>query len=535
MNIYNLPYIMCGIWLTIGKHDYYKYFQKIKHRGPDMSVYQQIQNIAIGFHRLAILEPNFNASQPYMHNNKLLICNGEIYNFKELIHKYNLCIDNNADCLTILHLYEKLSFDEFVNIFKDKEIVGEFAFIIIEFDEKQNFLKIVTCRDAIGVRPLYYYINEDNNENENEITFSSEIKGMKKANEFPPGNIFVYNADKSKQFIDYKTIYDTKPIFDKPEDYYLEKIRNAVINSVKKRLISDKPIAFLLSGGVDSSIIASIASKILNKPIQTFCCGMKEGTDLQYAKKVASHINSNHTEVIFSQEEAIESIKDVILTTETWDVTTIRASVGQYLVSKYISKNSDAKVVLVGEGPDEVCSSYMFNYYAPSGEELHNTAIEYVQKIHLFDGRRADRCISYWGLEARVPYLDLEFIKTYWEIPPEWRHPKYKGIEKWWLRKAFEGYIPDEVLWRPKDAFSDAISSKQKRWYEMIQESLPSSIFTKNKNEIEKQYYIYIFTTFFNYNNLDVIPHYWQPKWICKDNQFINPSATILDIYKEKE
>ena len=515
---------MCGIWLSISDNDYYHEYIKIQNRGPDMSVYQKIKNIAIGFHRLAILETNFNGSQPYIHNNKILICNGEIYNFKELIKEYNLSINNNADCLTILYLYEKLQFEEFVDIFKQNKIIGEFSFIIIEFDEKQNFKKLVASRDHIGVRPLYYYRDD------NEIRFSSEIKGMNKAEEFPPGNIFTYNADKTYNLIDFKTIYDIKPIYDKPEEYYLERIRNAVINSVKRRLMSDRPLAFLLSGGVDSSIVAAVASKILNKSIDTFCCGMKNGTDLEYANKVAKFINSNHTEVIFTPEEAINSIKDVSWVTETWDVTTIRASVGQYLVSKYISNNSDAKVVLVGEGPDEVCSSYLFNYYAPNGEELHKVAKEYVEKIHLFDGRRADRCISYWGLEGRVPYLDLEFIEAYWEIPPEWRHPKYKGIEKWWLRKAFDnqGYLPDEVLWRKKDAFSDAISSKDKRWYEMIHDSLDDTL-AKDKNEAEQQYYKQLFVNKFGEDNIKVLPHYWQPKWIT--STFINPSATILDVY----
>jgi asparagine synthase (glutamine-hydrolysing) len=517
---------MCGIWLTISENDYYEQFKKIAHRGPDMSIYQKIDNIAIGFHRLAILQPNFNASQPYMYNNKILICNGEIYNFKELIYKYQLSIFNKADCLTILHLYEKLKFEEFINIFKNKEIIGEFAFIIIEFDNNQKFNKLIACRDAIGVRPLYYSIYND------EIRFSSEIKGIvnSKSQEFPPGNIFIYNADKTNEFIDFKTIYNTQQIYDKSEEYYLERIRTTVINSVNRRLISDKPISFLLSGGVDSSIIAAIASRILNKPINTFCCGMNDGTDLIYAKKVAKFINSNHTEVIFTPEEALNSIEQVIYTTETWDVTTIRASVGQFLVSKYINKNTDTKVVLVGEGPDEVCSSYMFNYYAPDGNSLHEAAKEYVEKIHIFDGRRADRCISYWGLEARVPYLDLEFIEAYWEIPAELRHPKYKGIEKWWLRKAFEGYLPDEVLWRKKDAFSDAISSSKKRWYEIIQDSIFTPPYT-NADTAEKEYYIKIFNKYFSEDNSNIIPHYWQPKWISKNNEFINPSATILDVY----
>jgi asparagine synthetase B (glutamine-hydrolysing) len=195
---------------------------------------------------------------------------------------------------------------------------------------------------------------------------------------------------------------------------------------------------------------------------------MNEGTDLLYARKVAEHIGSNHKEVFFTPEEGLAAIRDVIYTTETWDTTTIRASTGQYLVCKHIGTKTDARVVMVGEGPDEVCSSYLFNYYAPSGKALDDCAREYVEKIHMFDGRRADRCISRWGLEGRVALLDPEFISTYWKIPSESRHPKDKGIEKWWLRKAFDGtdILPECVLWRKKEAFSDGISSKEKSWFQ---------------------------------------------------------------------
>jgi asparagine synthase (glutamine-hydrolysing) len=357
--------------------------------------------------------------------------------------------------------------------------------------------------------------------------------------------------------INYTTIYNIQSNFnydinEKLIYLYLDKIKNSVINSIKRRLLSDRPIAFLLSGGVDSSLVASIASTLINKPIYTYCCGFEGGTDLEYAKKVADHIGSIHTEVYLNPDECLESIKDVIYTTETWDTTTIRASVGQYLISKYISNNTDAKVVMVGEGPDEVCSSYLFNFYAPNGNELHETAIEYVSKIHMYDGRRADRCISNWGLEARIALLDPEFISAYWEIPNEWRHPKYNGfnniiktgfnnnIEKWWLRKAFENsnILPSEVLWRKKEAFSDGISKKSKSWFEMINDYINDNhkfivdnyIKCNEYPSIEAFYYKTIFKNYFK-NRDNIIPNYWQPKWINKNNEYIDPSARILDIY----
>ena len=375
---------MCGIWSYIDlinkQIEYNKVltlfnnFYEINHRGPNMSDFKLINNVALGFHRLAILDLSFNSNQPYIltHNDKtiIFICNGEIYNYNDLINKYNLDIHNNSDCLTIPKLY--LLFDnmnDFVSLFNNNEIKGEFAFILFEYDKNLELNQMIIGRDQIGVRPLYC---NDINLNSDSILLSSEIKGMKFYNEnvkeFEPGTILNINFKNNNiKSYNFKTVYNIIET-NENEEYYLEKIRNAVINSIKRRLISDKPISFLLSGGVDSSIVAAVSSKILNNTnINTFCCGMNNGTDLKYAKIVSDFIKSNHTEVIFSADEALDTIKDVIYTTETWDTTTIRASVGQYLVSKYISTKTDFKVVLVGEGPDEICSSYLFNYYAPNG------------------------------------------------------------------------------------------------------------------------------------------------------------------------
>ena len=622
---------MCGIWTYIELlnnislttiNNAYSSFINMKNRGPDISIFQVIKNnIIIGFHRLAIMDLTFHANQPFIIEDNqrtiVFICNGEIYNFKELIEKHKLPITNNSDCMTIPQLYikyKKESNTEFNNLFLT-DIQGEFAFILLEFDNFKNLSEVIIGRDKIGIRPLYYH----NDNKSNKLLFSSEIKGMTffedKIKEFEPGNlmsikinnitnqpiynIYNFNTDmyNIKQPIEYKicdeciqnknyTYYCEKyygyqnyvdsfndntenkhKLLDEltfcnkiDKEYklmyiepYLENIRNAVINSVKKRLISEKPIAFLLSGGVDSSLVAAIATKILGQPINTFCCGMTKGTDLLYAKKVAEHIKSNHTEVFFTEQEGLNVIDDVIYTTETWDTTTIRASVGQYLVSKYIGTKTDSKVIMVGEGPDEVCSSYLFNYYAPEdGKELHETALEYVKNIHLYDGRRADRCISRWGLEGRIALLDPEFIEAYWKIPGKWRHPKYKGIEKWWLRKAFEStnILPSEVLWRKKEAFSDGISGKDKSWFEIIQDHIKTLISenefnqnTINATTIESYYYKKKFIDFYGENRLTIIPKYWQPQWIKNDETneivktnneiYVDPSARTLNLYNE--
>jgi asparagine synthase (glutamine-hydrolysing) len=569
---------MCGIWTFINLikqspnfTKLYEDFMAIKSRGPDMSTFQIIKNMCIGFHRLAVMDPTLHANQPYIIEDNertiIFICNGEIYNFKTLISEENLIIPNNSDCMTIPKLYikyTKYNPDGPTNIYNFNKlfhntIKGEFAFILFELDRLQNIKQLIVGRDHIGIRPLYYH--KYNNESTG-LIFSSEIKGMTNFNdkieEFEPGSILEINFDNfgrvvSNYTFNFKSVYDIKinalKNSEDMEDFYIHKIRSATINSVKTRLLADRPLAFLLSGGVDSSLVAAISSKLLGQPLNTFCCGMNEGTDLLFARKVAKHIGSNHKEVLFTPEEGLEAIRDVIYTTETWDTTTIRASVGQYLVCKHIGTKTDARVVMVGEGPDEVCSSYLFNYYAPSDQCLDECAKEYVKKIHIYDGRRADRCISRWGLEGRIPFLDTQFINAYWYIPAKWRMPTYKGIEKWWLRKAFEGtnILPEEVLWRKKEAFSDGVSCKEKSWYQIIQEYMETQVSDEEfiNNNIwecptkEAYYYKKTFVEFFGDKNLNIIPHYWQAKFLSDGTvvnfenkyKYTDPSARTLTAY----
>ena len=421
-------------------------------------------------------------------------------------------------------------------------IKGEFAFTMFEFDSMNRLSKYFIGRDMIGVRPLY------TNNNDIDI-YSSEMKGIDgKVSEYPPGvirSVYFDGFDYKVSDYDFKTIYRLRE-YNSDEASCLENVRTAVINSIKRRLVSDRPIAFLLSGGVDSSLVAALSARILGQPIKTFCCGIKGSTDMVYASLVAKHIGSIHTEVYFTEEEGLDLIKDVIYTTETWDTTTIRASVGQYIVSRYISQNTDCKVVLVGEGPDEVCSSYLFNYYAPSAVDLHKTAEDYVKEIHMYDGRRADRCVARWGMEARIPLLDPEFINSYWDIDPEMRLPTY-NMEKYILRKAFDrdNLLPKEVLWRKKEAFSDGVSSKEKSWFQVIQEytqkevdkmDIPIKAEPGFPHTSEATYFRYLFRKYFGLNKDDIIPHFWQPKWDKNGNEvtsYVDPSARTLQVYSD--
>lgn len=541
---------MCGIWSYISSQKIdsklldilFNNFMKIKHRGPDYSSFSQYNNVLVGFHRLSIMDLSFGSNQPYTicKNGRTIVfvCNGEIYNYKHLIEKYNLDIKSKSDCLTIPYLYLNLEYDDFINLFK-YTIRGEFAFLLFEFDQFNNLKHLVVSRDMIGIRPLYYNVTNYS------LLFCSEIKASHvNVKELEPGNIFKYtfvnnNIQELTAFNFSNVIYNTQQIYNSrfDENMFLRSVRDSVYNSLIERLDSDQPMAFLLSGGVDSSLVAALAAKYLGKPIRTFCCGINDngsrGSDLKFAKMVADYIGSDHTEVLFTSKEALDAIDDVIYTIETWDTTTIRASVGQYLVSKYISENTDAKVLFVGEGPDEVCSSYLFNWYSPDPKLIHPTAVNYVKEIHYFDVKRADRCISRWSLEARVALLDPEFISAYWQIPSELRDPKTKGIEKWWLRQAFanDKLLPEEVLWRKKEAFSDGISSTEKSWFQIIQEHIKSKY-----NMEEKDYFKQKFIEFFGENNLNVIPHYWQPKWNKDGSEvtgYVDPSARTLEIYNQ--
>ena len=530
---------MCGIWAYISnnKKNYYDYFNKISHRGPDASSYISLKKADIGFHRLSIIEKSFKGLQPFIDNNLILICNGEIYNYKDLIKKYKIinCVN---DCMCILELYKLLSFDDFIKVFK-QELIGEFAFVILEF-ENDNLIKVISGRDIFGVRPLYY-----SKTNDFEYIFSSELKGIpidfKDVHEFPCGSII------SIDYINnYEICYDiTNGIYDTVErnDYDLIKIKETLIEAVKIRLMTDDPedIGFYLSGGLDSSILCSIASKLIYpKKIKTFSIGFSGSTDLPYAQKVATFINSIHTEVIMTEKEALNIIDDVIYATCTYDITTIRASCGQYLLSKYIKENTNIKIIINGDGSDEVLGGYIFNYYAPTPESFHTSCLKYTQNIHMFDGRRLDRSLAYFGLEARVPFLDINFVKSVWEIPAKMRMPSFANCEKFILRQVFNdnSYLPDDCLFRKKEAFSDGISSKEKSWFKTINDRMNIIIsddeFKKeniyNCPSKESYYYNNKFIEYFGKDRLNIIPNYWQPDF-KSDNIYIDPSARQLNIY----
>jgi asparagine synthase (glutamine-hydrolysing) len=560
---------MCGIWtylrlLESAPHnqlELFKDFINLQPRGPNYQSFQQYSDtLTVGFTRLSIVDQVMKGNQPFLFEDDqhsiLFIANGEIYNYLYLREKYELSSEITNDCMVLAQIYFNLikagKEHRFFDILKD-DVNGEFALIIIEFDSLRNPRKIVVARDEIGVRPLYYHPYTPDSK---ALLFTSELKGGLSFDgalmEFPPGNLVTYRLSEiggiTVSYQSFSLVYYSLSYHE--ESDHLKAVQTAVINSVRCRLSATKPLAFLLSGGVDSSLVAAIATKLLGKPVRTFCCGMKDGTDFGFARKVAAHIGSNHTEVVFTADEALAVIPDVIRTVESWDTTTIRASVAQYLVSRYIGTKTDCRVVLVGEGPDEVCSSYLFNWYAPSGEAMDRVAKQSVRDIHYYDVKRADRCIAQWGLEGRVPFLDPEFIKTYWNIPAEHRMPTAKGIEKWWLREAFResGILPNEVLFRKKEALSDGISTAENSWFHIIQEWVETQVSDEEMCEVsmkypyctpvtkEAYYYRTVFCYIFGENRQTIIPGYWQPKWSSDGKEitgYIDPSARVLSVYKD--
>ena len=525
---------MCGIWTYISKNKkiYFDYFNKISHRGPDASIYMSLKEVDIGFHRLSIINKKFNGMQPFFDNNMIFLCNGEIYNYKILMEKYK--IDNCVnDCMCIFELYKKLEFDDFVNVI-NKEIIGEFAFIILTFTDDNLLSKIIISRDIFGVRPLYFSKNK-----ELEYIFSSELKGVPKdfnnVEEFPCGCLM---------YIDYinniETCFDiTNGIYETIEntEYDLIKIKETLIEAVKIRLMADDPddIGFYLSGGLDSSILCSIASKLVYpKKIKTFSIGFSGSTDLPYARKVSNFINSEHREIIITEDEALKAIDDVIYATCTYDITTIRASCGQYLLSKYIKEHTNIKIIINGDGSDEVLGGYIFNYYAPDKNKFHSSCLKYTREIHMYDGRRLDRSLAYFGLEARVPFLDINYVKTIWSIPSHMRMPSYNNCEKFLLRQVFnnDNYLPNECLFRKKEAFSDGISSKDKSWFSIINNKMNLIELEDYEDCPSKEAYYYKnkFIEYFGKERLNIIPHYWQPDFI-NNNVYVDPSARVLNVY----
>ena len=529
---------MCGIFTSYNAISNWdstaRFFQKISYRGPDSSECLHINDkLTMAFHRLAIMGISESGNQPMKHPNDdslTLICNGEIYNYKNLAEQYDFRLTTGSDSEIILHLFKEIGMEDTV-----KALDGVFMFVL--YDEINDIL--YAGRDPIGVRPGFISLNGD------EVFISSEAKSLigisKNTMPFPPGSW--WSSNDNEKFNKY---FYCKPDVKNNDSHIdiLQNIKSVLTDAVIKRLMSEREIGCLLSGGLDSSLISSIVAK--NYPgdkLNTFSVGIEGSVDLEYAKKVAGFISSKHHSIQITEKDFLDAIEIVIYNIESYDTTTVRASVGNYLVSKYIRENTDCKVIFNGDGSDEVCCGYLYLRNAPNTLELQLESERLVKELYFFDVLRSDRSISSNGLEARTPFLDKTFVKYYLSIPPELKVFNSKDrIEKHLLRKAFDNgtYLPDDVLWRRKVAFSDGVSSQEKSWHKIIQNHVDNKIsdkeFYESKNTIshctpllkESYYYRKIFESFFP-NSEKLIPHFWMPKW----TNVIDPSARELVDYKE--
>lgn len=529
---------MCGIFSYLSNTPLSENFinllknesDKLTHRGPDNTRYFFTENIFMGFYRLAINDLSENGNQPFHmeenNNQYTLICNGEIYNHQELATKYDCSTTSNSDCEIILHLFKKIGFRETIS-----QLDGVFSCILLHNDI------MYIARDPIGVRPLFMGTKGEN------LLFASELKSIHGLSDsiiqFPPGTIWNSNE---RQFISYYPInklYEENNFMN--EEDILKNINNKFTSAVEKRLMSDRPIGCLLSGGLDSSLVAGLLQQRISGKLRTFSIGLEGATDLEYARMVAEHIGSDHTEVIVTEQDMLDAIPEVIKAIESYDTTTVRASTPMYLLSQYIKKNTDIIVIYSGEGSDEASGSYLYFHNAPNEIEFRKETNRLMCDLSYFDVLRCDRTTAAHSLEVRVPFLDKNFLQYYMNIEPSMKHPNYGSIEKYLLRKAFDnGLLPNQVLWRTKEAFSDGVSHKENSWYRIIQDKVDQlynneqflekkTMYTHNTPMIkESLYYRDLFHIYYPQRDT-IIPYYWLPKW---NGDIQEPSARILHLSK---
>lgn len=506
-----------------------KEFERIAYRGPDMHRVEVSNYGIMGFHRLAIMGVEESGMQP-MHLHKMqIVCNGEIYNFRHLrkeLKKQGYTFSSKSDCEVLLPLYEQYGTAMF------SMLDAEFACVL----EDQNG-QVIAARDPIGIRGMFYGYCKSGGA----IAFASEAKALHAlcadVYPFPPGTCYI-----GGEFIQYCDITEVKdePLQDLTKA--LTGIHELLKLGVMKRLDADVPVGFLLSGGLDSSLVCAIAAHCQDTPIQTFAIGMDtDPIDLRYAREAAAYIGSEHHEFHMSVEEVIRALPQVIRVLETYDITTIRASLGMYLLCEKIKASSDVKVLLSGEISDELFG-YKYTDFAPDAESFQQESVKRIRELYMYDVLRADRCISANALEARVPFGDLDFVQHVMRLAPAMKMNTY-GKGKYLLRKAFTGnLLPDSILLREKAAFSDAVG------HSMVDElqAYAESLYTDEDLARGKQRYAYheppISKESLLYRDLfeqcyprraEWIRGFWMPNREWEGCRVDDPSARVLSNYGE--
>ena len=448
--------------------------KKIRHRGPDWNGVYSDDKAILAHERLSIVDPA-SGKQPLLSpDGKLILAaNGEIYNHKELRKqlKGNYDFQTQSDCEVILALYQEEG-----PAFLDK-LNGIFAFSLYDAAKDEYFV----ARDHMGIIPLYMGWDENGT-----FYVASELKALEgtctKIQLFPPGHYLHSSDGELKQWykrdwMEYEAV--------KENETNIQKLKEALEAAVHRQLMSDVPYGVLLSGGLDSSITSAVAKKYADKRIESddqdaawwprlhsFSVGLEGSPDLAAAQKVADHIGTVHHEIKFTIQEGLDAIRDVIYNLETYDITTIRASTPMYLMARVI-KSMGVKMVLSGEGADEVFGGYLYFHKAPNAQEFHEETVRKLSKLHMYDCLRANKSLAAWGIEGRVPFLDKEFMDVAMSINPQDKMINGERMEKWVLRKAFESYLPESVAWRQKEQFSDGVGYS---WIDTLKEMVNEKI-----------------------------------------------------------
>jgi len=502
-------------------------FQKIKYRGPDNTVACDFGDRGwMGFHRLKIIDTSDDGNQPLIHRGLHLVANGEVYNYKSLMEQYKDSYDfqSESDCEVIIPMFMELGIEETA-----RRLDAEFVCVLYDADVDKYY----AARDPVGIRPMFYGYAPDG-----KIMFASEMKALNvicdEVLAFPPGHVF-----DGEKFVCYRDIAEVEEYTDDETEEVFVKINELLTEGTLKRLHADVPVGFLCSGGLDSSLVCAIAARVMDKPIRTFAVGIDiDAIDTKYARIVADYLGADHTEVLFTKQDIFDTLSSLIFNIETYDITTIRASMGMFLVSKWVSENTDIKVLMTGEISDEIFG-YKYTDFAPSPSAFQKEAEKRLKEIYMYDVLRADRSISSNGLEARVPFGDLDFVKYVMSIPPE-KKMNFTGIGKYLLRKAFEGdYLPRDILYREKAAFSDAqghsvVDSLKAYAEEMYtdEEYELARLKYSHATPISKESLMYreIFESHFP-GQSRVVVDFWMPNKEWENCDVNDPSARVLPNY----
>ncbi len=506
-----------------------EFFDRTVSRGPDMSRIIETKSGWLCFHRLAIMGLTEAGMQPFELDGNYVVCNGEIYGFRPIkrqLSEQGYTFRSGSDCEIILPMYREYGLSMF------EKLDAEFAMVL--YDSASDSL--IAARDPIGIRPLFYGYDAGGH-----IVFASEAKNLvglcAEVCPFPPGHYYAHG-----QFVRYADLTSVADYCRDDLDTVCRQIRNKLIAGVDKRLDADAPLGFLLSGGLDSSLVCAISSIVLGKKIRTFAIGMDtDAIDLKYAREVADFIGAEHTEVYMTRDDVIRALPEVIAALGTWDITTVRASIGMYLCCKAIHEQTDIRVLMTGEISDELFG-YKYTDFAPSAAAFQAESKKRVDELYMYDVLRADRCISVNSLEGRVPFGDLDFVKYVMSIDPEKKLNTYH-MGKYLLRHAFENdhLLPDDILWRQKAAFSDAVG------HSMVDDlkAYAETVYTDAEFEEKRRKYEYctpftkesllyreIFEQFYP-GQAPMIKDFWMPNKDWEGCNVSDPSARVLSNYGE--